>query len=330
MAPRTTQQIHPEDVNESFLAIISRLNELSLDDQADAYVDIDWDATDLQIDPTDPRFQVTSLKGLLDNDWYRRLSEDDKSRLGLKYIVDAMRMGMHFENGLQRGLLLHAAWAPNGDPTFRYLHHEIMEESQHSLMFQEFVNRTGQNPLGMPIWIRLVLDNLVVPIAIVFPELFFVFVLGGEEPIDHAQRQQLREPNNHPLVEKIVQIHTHEEARHISFAKHYIDNHVDDIGPVRREIMSVLTPVILGIMTRLMLNPSEGLRRDLDMPRRELRRVKRHPHSRQLLKDSVRRTRKMAADKGFLTPAGKLVWRLVGLWDDDRKPAGRPVQPEAA
>jgi hypothetical protein len=328
MAPKTTQQVRQEDVNESFLAIISRLNELSLDDQADAYVDIDWDATDLQIDPNDPRFQLTSLEALVESDWYRELSEDDRSRLGLRFIVDAMRMGMHFENGLQRGLLLYASWAPNGAPEFRYLHNEIVEESQHSLMFQEFVNRTGQNPLGMPIPIRLLLDNLVVPIAIVFPELFFVFVLGGEEPIDHAQRQQLREPNNHPLVAKIMEIHAHEEARHISFAKHYIDANVDDLGPVKREIISVLTPAILGIMSRMMLYPTPGLKRKFGLSRSEWRQIRRDPRTRQLLRDSVRRTRKLTHDKGLVTPAGQLVWRVAGLWDSDDR-IRRETEPAA-
>src|SRR3989454_8600620 len=28
-------------------------------------------------------------------------------------------------------------------PEFRYVYHEVIEEAQHSLMFQEFVNRSG-------------------------------------------------------------------------------------------------------------------------------------------------------------------------------------------
>ena len=52
-----------------------------------------------------------------------------------------------------------------------------------------------------------------------FPELFFIFVLGGEDPIDHLQRETLRsERDLHPLFEMIMRHHVTEEARHLSFA----------------------------------------------------------------------------------------------------------------
>ena len=53
-----------------------------------------------------------------------------------------MKIGLIFESVLKRGLLEFASTLPNGAPEFRYAYHEVIEEAQHSLMFQEFINRT--------------------------------------------------------------------------------------------------------------------------------------------------------------------------------------------
>jgi len=56
-----------------------------------------------------------------------------------------------------------------------------------------------------------------------FPPLFFVGVLAGEDPVDHLQRLQLQGDRElHPLVERIMRIHITEEARHLSFARHLL------------------------------------------------------------------------------------------------------------
>ena len=54
-----------------------------------------------------------------------------------------MKAGLQFESVLKRGLLEYAFRLPDGVPEFRYAYHEVIEEAQHSLMFQEFVNRAG-------------------------------------------------------------------------------------------------------------------------------------------------------------------------------------------
>ena len=68
-----------------------------------------------------------------------------------------------------------------------------------------------------------------------FPELFFVFVLGGEDPIDHAQRLALAERDDlHPLVRRMSQIHITEEARHLCFARSFLREHVPELTPRKR------------------------------------------------------------------------------------------------
>ena len=59
-----------------------------------------------------------------------------------------LRIGWEFENLLQQGLLNHAWRMRNTNASFRYLHTEV-EESQHTLMFYEFVRRHAPHVLGM-------------------------------------------------------------------------------------------------------------------------------------------------------------------------------------
>ena len=54
---------------------------------------------------------------------------------------------------------------------------------------------------------------------------FFYGVLAGEEPIDHVQKSILRAGDEmHPLLQRIMQIHVAEEARHIGFAHQYLEH----------------------------------------------------------------------------------------------------------
>ena len=66
----------------------------------------------------------------------------------------------------------------------------MIEEAQHSLMFQEFVNRSGFDAQA---WTAdRIGARVIVSLGRRFPPLFFTFVLGGEDPIDHVQRRELR------------------------------------------------------------------------------------------------------------------------------------------
>src|SRR6185437_288401 len=133
-----------------------------------------------------------------------------------------MKLGLQFESILKRGLLEYAATLPNFSSEFRYAYHELIEEAHHSLMFQEFVNRSGFDARGLG-RADLAAVRFIIRLGRRFPELFFFFVLGGEDPIDHVQRRALRSGEAiHPLLERIMRIHVTEEARHLSFARHYL------------------------------------------------------------------------------------------------------------
>ena len=306
---------------DEFAVMVGRLNKLSVERHFDAYADIDWDDPAFAIDPADPRFELTGIDPLRYTDWYAALTPEQRAAVGCHRWAACMKTGWHFENLLQRGLLRHAFALPNGAPEFRYLHHEIIEESQHTLMFQEFVNRSGLPVRGMPYALRKLAEWVVVPLSRMFPTLFFLFVLGGEDPVDHLQRNVLGDPDTelHPLVERIMRIHTTEEARHLSFARHYLHRTVPQLGMLRRTELALVAPLVLGIMARLMLWPTGDLIRHNHVPRPVVRQANASPRGRQLLKDSVGKTRRLFVELGLITPLSKALWKAVGLWDKETR-----------
>jgi hypothetical protein len=295
-------------------ALVARLSRASVDKHFDAYADVDWDAPEMRIDPEDPRWILPDDHVLGGTAWYRAQPEAVRARIGLHMVAAFMKIGLEFEGVLSRGLLEFAEGLPNGAPEYRYALHEVIEESHHSLMFQEFVNRTGLDVSGLAWWQR-VGSRLVIRYARWFPELFFVFVLGGEDPIDHVQRQVLGGGRDiHPLLRRIMQIHITEEARHLCFARHYLRRHVPSLGPVKRFVMSRHAPVILGIMSQMMMRPSADVVRTHGVPRAVLAEAYgRNPEHRARTLDALGKVRALLDELGLVTPGAALVWRAVGL-----------------
>ena len=301
---------------DTLIKTVERLSRQSVDKHFDAYGDVGWDEPDMAIDPDDPRFGIWGFDPIGKTDWYRELPPEVRTRLGLHRIATAMRTGWEFENILQRGLLEHAFWMPNGRPEFRYLHHEIVEESQHTMMFQEFVNRSGMDVRGMPRDMK-VLSRVVLWTSRVFPELFFLFVLGGEDPVDYLQRRQLRSGDAHPLVERIMRIHVTEEARHLSFARQYLKQRVPELGVIRRRILADVAPLLFGLMARVMVYPSHQTRRTFGLPRRVFLDAVRSPAGREILQQSVAKPRRLCAELGLMTRPARLLWKAMGVWSAD-------------
>ena len=179
--------LEPQD---TFKTLVERLSRASVTKHFDAYDDVAWDHESSRIDPEDPRWERGRGDLLGETEWYRRQTQSTRARIGLHIVACQMKMGIEFENILSRGLLEFAATCPNGSAEFRYAYHEVIEEGQHSLMFQEFVNRSGFDAPGITGHMKW-FARRVPPLGRSFPELFFIHVLAGEVPIDHVQRGEL-------------------------------------------------------------------------------------------------------------------------------------------
>ena len=301
---------------QSYYELLARLSRLSVTKHFDPYGDVEWDAPETQIDPHDPRWELPALDPLGSTEWYRSRSAEVRATIGLHAIASKMKIGMEFESILKRGLLEYATTLGNGDPEFRYVYHEVIEEAQHSLMFQEFVNRTGFDVEGMPLFIRVVTREIV-KLGRRFPPLFFLFVLGGEDPIDYVQRQSLRSGEEmHPLLERIMQIHVTEEARHLSYARRYLKRRAPELNWGQRWTLGIGTPFILGAMARMMLLPSPQLMRTFGIPRSVVREAyRRNAESERVLLDALRKVRRLAGEIRIVNPSTRLLWKWFGIWD---------------
>ena len=311
-----------EDVtaDEAFRSLIERLSRQSVTPgkHFDAYVDVPWDDPDYAIDPHDPRWELGTDDPLGATEWYRSQPQEVRARLGLHSIVAKMKVGLQFESVLKRGLLAYAAELPDESPEFRYAYHEVIEEAHHSLMFQEFVNRAA--PFGLRVkgmnGLMKFGARRVIGLGHRAPALFFVFVLGGEDPIDHVQRTVLRSRQDiHPLTERIMRIHVTEEARHLSFARHYLKREVPRLGAIRRNLLAIRAPFILGQMAGMMLRPTPEIVKAYRIPRSVLRQAYRSRSAREGVWDSLRKVRQLLTELGLVTPVSKPIWKAFGIWD---------------
>jgi hypothetical protein len=298
---------------ESYEALLMRLSRQSVNKRYECYRDIAWDDPEYAVVADDPRWELGPEDPLGATAWYQARAPAERARIGLYRVATFMKVGMQFENILSRGLLAFAARLPERSPEQRYAYHEIIEESHHSMIFSEFVRRSGfeLGGLSRP-WVRI--GDLVAGLGARFPELFFVFVLGGEDPIDQAQRQALSGPRPlHPLLRRISQVHVTEEARHLCFARSYLREHVPRLSARRRFALAAGTPVILRVMAELMLRPSPALARDFGVPRAVIRAAfTDNLQHRAAVLAALDDVRALLAELGLVTPATARLWRALG------------------
>ena len=304
----------PGDDRDAYDVLIDRLNDLSVTKHFDAYADIDWDAAHMAVVPTDPIWELREDDPLGRTAWYQALAQEQRARLGCEMVASKMKTGLVFENILQRGLLEFAMTLPNNSTEFRYAYHEVIEEAQHTLMFQEFVNRSGLDADGLTLRDRLA-SRWIVSLGHRFPQLFFLFVLGGEDPIDYVQRRELRSKRElHPLLERIMRIHVTEEARHLSFARHYLLRTVPDLPARRRVALAIGCPLILGQMASLMLKPSPQLAKRHRIPEEVLREAytDNAEHRAETIA-SLKKVRDLCVELGLLRRPFPKLWNALGL-----------------
>ena len=303
--------------DDAFEALVGRLNRQSVTKHFEAYVDVAWDDEAFQITPDDPRWELSATDPLGGTEWYQGLPQATRARLGLESVASKMKIGLEFESVLKRGLLEYASTLPNGSAEFRYAYHEVIEEAQHSLMFQEFVNRTGFDARGLGRMDRIG-ARFIVGLGRRFAPLFFVFVLGGEDPIDYVQRRELRSGEAiHPLLERIMRIHVTEEARHLSFARHYLKRTVPHLGRLRRAGLAIGAPLVLATMAQMMLRPSRQLVQRYDIPASVIDEAFTHNprhHAESLA--SMAKLRRLWVELGLTRFPYRSLWRALGLWDE--------------
>ena len=305
---------NPRQSEQSYEERLLTLSEASVNQHFDAFKDIDWDNPDFAIDPTDERWILPEEDILGGHAWYQALPKEEQIRVGLYRQANVVKVGLQFEQVLISGLMNYAFSVPNGNPEFRYSTHEATEECHHTQMFQEFVNRSGQDVPGGSRIFRTVAPILPLAAKIV-PFGFFYGVLAGEEPIDHMQKTILRGGSEmHPLLQRIMQIHVAEEARHIGFAHQFLTHKAPRLNIAERAVLSVAVPLIMRWLCDEILVPSKQARKEMGIPDEVIRELFwDNDEAEKMLRDLFGDVRMLAEDTGMMNPVSRRVWKLMKI-----------------
>ena len=165
--------------------------------------------------------------------------------MGRWITANTLKATIQFETMLIRGVVHYAGRLPNGSPVFRYLLHELVEECNHTQMFQEFINRTGEDVPGMRRGSRII-GPFAGYVGGYANNFHFIGVLCGEQPLHYQQTLQHRGAAQvPPLLNKITYIHLAEEARHITFADVHLAERMQTAGRFRRGLYAIIFPLFL-------------------------------------------------------------------------------------
>ena len=275
---------------------------------------IDWDSPEMALDPTDERWILGPEDNLGAHPWYQSLPKERQIEVGLFRFAHTCKVGSQFEQALIAGIMFHDMGLKNNNPAFRYTMHEATEETHHIQMFQEFVNRTGVDSRGAAKWFRRTIP-FVTPLANKMPIAFWSVILAGEEPIDQTQRAILRQHDNlHPLLEKIMAVHVAEEARHISFAKTYLERHIPTMTKTQKAAFSVLFPVILRTIADVIMRPSKEALESVGIPKDVADEVWwKSDESQKFLHNLFPDSKELADNLGLRGRLGRAAWRAMGI-----------------
>ena len=312
--------------DQQYVDMLTTLSEGSVRRNFNPYTDIDWDAPEFAVVPDDVRWVLPATDPIGRHPWYRAQPLERQIEIGMWRQANVAKVGLHFESILIRGLMNYAFWVPNGSPEYRYCLHESVEECNHTMMFQEMVNRIGADVPGMPRMLKWL--SQVIPLAAgPLPIVFFFGVLAGEEPIDHTQKNVLREGKAlHPIMERVMAIHVAEEARHISFAHEYLRKRVPHMRPRKRFWLSLHVPIIMRVLCQAIVVPPRAFWKEFDIPRSVRKELFfRSPESRRFLRDMFGDVRMLCDETGLMNPAAKLMWRICKI---DGEPSRYRSEPQ--
>jgi hypothetical protein len=317
-----------DGMSPSFRRLTERLSAASVRRRSEAFRDVDWERPDHQIHADDPRWEAAaSWDPLGASAWYRDQSPDRRAAIGLCRQVGILKVGIEFERVLAEGLLRFAARLPNGHPAFRYVYHEITEEAQHSMMFQELIDRSGFDPPGAVDHIQA-LFRRIADLACELPVLFFLAVLSGEESFDHINRQMLATPSTHPLMAQICRIHVVEEARHVSFARAYVRDAVRRLDPRSLRELRYQAAFVVDFAATRMFDFTDWFRREMGVPDDVHRSIVTSPAAERVRTGSIAGVTALCREVGLHDARLDGVWsRLTATGDETTR---RPVDAEEA
>jgi hypothetical protein len=324
MAKRRKRNMDVSD-DPRYVETLATLSRGSVRRHFNPYTDIDWEAPEFFVRQSDPRWVLSATDPLGRHPWYKAQPLAKQTAIGMWRHANAAKVTLHLESILIRGLMQYTFSVPNGSPEYRYCLHESVEECNHTMMFQEVVNRIGVDVPGMPRWLRR-LSPLIPLVAGPLPNTFFFGVLAGEMPINHIQTNVLREGKSvHPIMANVMAIHVAEEARHISFADQYLRKRVPHLPRRNRFVLSLYVPIVMRVLCQAIVVPTRGFAKEFGIPRSVRKESFFHaPDSSRTLRDMFGDVRMLCHDVGLMNPIARMIWRICKIDGRPSRYRGEP------
>jgi hypothetical protein len=284
--------------------LVERLSDAAAEKSFDPIKDIDWE------EPFDlERFYMPEHDvSLFGTRAYEALSREERVRLSLHEAASLMATGIWFENILKHKFLDYLYDSNPHDVNFRFMLHEAADECHHSMMFGEFIRRSGAPFYPVRWWAKWAgqLMKEVVPKASVF-----VGILAAEELMDYFNRSAMTNAEVHPTVRRISQIHVIEEARHVAYARNYLITEFPKLRGVARTRVLAGAPVITAVIVSQIV--SAEVYKTLGLPGDAHRQVLDSPHRRRLLQAAGAKFMGFLEEIDLITPYTRPAWRLTRL-----------------
>lgn len=161
--------------------------------------------------------------------------------------------GIFFENVLMQLLLKHLYKLPATDGSHRFLLVETADECRHSSMFGEVIRRADTPSYRVPGWMRL-LGRFFLATASA-PE-GYLGILAAEELLDASNRRTMNDERIHPISRSVARIHVAEEARHISYAREFVEKAWPKASRLSKIRTRQRAPFLVGAIVWATVNPT--------------------------------------------------------------------------
>ncbi len=225
---------------EQLIAASSRLS-------LDPFRDIDW-SVEVRDDGI---FHLPPQKlPLFGTTAWESMTDEERHEYSRHECASLSAAGIWFENKLMQIVLRHLAEVPVSDPSHRYLLTEIADECRHSMMFGEYIRRAGTPTYG-PSTLSGLTDIHALPGG---RAVGYLLILAAEELLDVCNRATMKDPNVHQVSRQIAKLHVLEEARHVSFAKTFLQEVWPALPSEQRSEAAAFAPIAVGIIASLLVN----------------------------------------------------------------------------
>lgn len=242
------------DVDEALLA---KLSEASLNTRHPLDPgQIDWSV------PIDDTWWYAPSSGIpfYGTPWWDRFDEREQRALSRLRAASLAQAGILIEQTLTRGFIELLSQYDPAWPLSRYMLHELAEEAQHMLMFSEWVRRLGVIPPRQAWQLRMGAPMLGLSARQV-PVVFFIVVIAGELTTDRLQADAAERSELHPTLRQLLRLHHVEEARHIAFARDFLERQYRELSRGERKAVRLVAPVVAQGLARtlVLIPPWEGM-----------------------------------------------------------------------